>query len=245
MIYDNYYFFPFIDILPTNKYNTPTIYSLLESIVNYGKDDKKKIKDLAKYGRQEIFDFDYPLTNNISKETFECNILNKFITRRIGFETVTLFKIQLNVKLNEIMPKYNKLFDSLENWNILEDGETLTKTGNNLNNVDTSSVLKNTSNNNTENISDRRNSNMPQNELEDIRNGNYITDYNYDTNTTNSNDISNSSGSSSSQNKNEYQEIIKRTPQNKTEIYIEMQNEINNIYSLIYKELDCLFYQLV
>lgn len=232
-------------ILPTNNYNKPTIYSILESIVNYGKDDKKKIKDLAKYGRQEIFDFDYPLTNNISKETFECNILNKFITRRIGFETVTLFKIQLNVKLNEIMPKYNKLFDSLENWNILEDGETLTKTGNNLNNVDTSSILKNTSNNNTENISDRRNSNMPQNELEDIRNGNYLTEYNYDTNTTNSNDISNSTGSSSSLNKNEYQEIIKRTPQNKTEIYIEMQNEINNIYSLIYKELDCLFYQLV
>lgn len=128
MIYNDYLismFYP--PILPTNNYNPPTIYSILESIVNYGKDDKTKIKDLAKVGRSEIFDFDYPLTDNIKKEDFETMILNKFLMRRIGFETLTAFKIQLNVKLNEIMPMYNKMFDAIENWDILNDGEIIEK----------------------------------------------------------------------------------------------------------------------
>ena len=99
MFYNDYLlsmFYP--PILPTNNYNTPTIYSILESIVNYGKDDKTKIKNLAKEGRQKIFDFDYPLTDNISKEDFECMILNKFLMRRIGFETITAFKCQCIIK---------------------------------------------------------------------------------------------------------------------------------------------------
>lgn len=114
-----YFWFPPI---PPICDKPPTLYSLLESIVNYGKDDKQKIKDLAKYGRSTIFDFDYPLSNYINKEKFETMILNHFLMRRIGFETFTAFQIQLNVKLNEIMPVYNKMFDSLENWDLFSDG---------------------------------------------------------------------------------------------------------------------------
>ena len=46
----------------------PTIYFLLESIVNYGKDEKTKIKDLAREGHSRVFDFEYPISNNISKK---------------------------------------------------------------------------------------------------------------------------------------------------------------------------------
>ena len=81
MMYNNY-FYPFLfPCMPTMINLPPTIYSLLESIVNYGKDEKTKIKDLAKEGRTTFFDFDYPLTENITKEQFETMILNKFIIR--------------------------------------------------------------------------------------------------------------------------------------------------------------------
>ena len=131
------FLFPYIDngypliypFLPRNCEKPPTIYSILESIVNYGTDDKTKIKDLAKVGRTKIFDFDYPLSDKISKEEFECMILNHYLTRRIGFDTPTLFKIQLNVKLNEIMPMYNKMFDSIDGWDIFKDGEKTTRYG--------------------------------------------------------------------------------------------------------------------
>jgi hypothetical protein len=173
------FLFPYIDngypliypFLPRNCDKPPTLYSILESIVNYGKDDKTKIKDLAKVGRVKIFDFDYPLSDKISKEEFECMILNHYITRRIGFDTPTLFKIQLNVKLNEIMPMYNKMFDSISGWDIFKDGEKTTRYGTDNREINSTSNTENTLHNesNSENISDRRNSNTPQNELDNVR----------------------------------------------------------------------------
>lgn len=216
----------------------PTIYALLDSIVNFRKPDteKVKIKDLAKAGHAKIFDFDYPLTTNIKKEDFEVMILNKFLMRRIGFQTLTPFQIQLNVKLNEIMPLYNKMFDALENWNIFNDGETVTRTQDETR----KSKLDNTSNNNIEDISDRRYSDTPQSHLENIRDGSYVTDYNYDTTTTRSNNTTNSNG----ENNNKIQEKIERTPADKITILKEMQENIKSIYSMIFKDLEELFYQI-
>ena len=216
----------------------PTIYSLLNSIVNFGKPDteKVKIKDLAKAGHTKIFDFDYPLTTNIKKEDFEVMILNKFLMRRIGFQTLTPFQIQLNVKLNEIMPLYNKMFDALENWNIFNDGETVTRTQDETR----KSKLDNTSNNNIEDISDRRYSDTPQSHLENIRDTSYVTDYNYDTTTTKSNNTTNSNG----EDNNKIQEKIERTPADKITILKEMQENIKSIYSMIFKDLEELFYQI-
>ena len=228
----------------------PTIYALLNSIVNFGKpeSEKVKIKDLAKAGRAKIFDFDYPLTENIKKEDFEVMILNKFLMRRIGFQTLTPFQIQLNVKLNEIMPLYNKMFDALENWNIFYDGETVTRTQDETrkSKLDNTSKLDNISNNNIEDISDRRYSDTPQSHLKNIKDESYVTDYNYDTNTTKSNNttISNNTTNSNGEDNNKIQEKIERTPANKIEIYKEFKENIQSIYSMIFKDLEELFYQI-
>lgn len=226
--------YPFITPPAYPDYNLPpTMYSLLESIVNFDKEEKTKIKDLALYGREEIFDFDYPLTENIKKEDFECLILNHFLMRRIGYDTLTAFKIALNVKLNEIMPMYNKLFDMLEGWDLFKDGEevnrTLSDTGNNtLNNQTTS-----------QNTSDRRFSDTPQNQLQNIRDGKYITDYNYDTDTGSVNSTSNGTDNRLSQEK------ITRTPSDRIKIYKEFMETLNSVYTMIFNDLDPLFYGLV
>ena len=241
---DNNYFL-FFPPIPPNCDKPPTLYSVLESIVNYGKEEKTKIRDLAKIGRTTIFDFDYPLTENVSRETFETMILNHFLMRRIGFETVEAFRIQLMVKLNEIMPYYNTMFDSVKNWNLFNDGEIIRRYGTNDTDSMASNTLENNSNNSTENISDRRYSKLPQNQLSDLRDGNYVTDYNYDKNNTNSIDNSNSKGTSESTNNNRYNEVIEKTNANKLELLKEFQENIKNIYSMIFKDLDCLFYQLI
>lgn len=249
--------FPYIDngypliypFLPRNCDKPPTIYSILESIVNYGKDDKTKIKDLAKVGRTKIFDFDYPLSDKISKEEFECMILNHYITRRIGFDTPTLFKIQLNVKLNEIMPMYNKMFDSISGWDIFKDGEKTTRYGTDNREINSTSNTENSLHNtsNSENTSDRRYSDTPQNELDNVKDGKYVTEYNYDTN--NAKDKSDSNGTSqnttNTNDDNTYNEIVEKTNANKIEILKQMQQEIKSIYSLIFKDLDDLFYSII
>lgn len=254
---DNNYFLPF-PFIPANCEKPPTVYAILESIVNPDVDlndpaPEVKIKDLAKVGRSTIFNFDYPLTSNITKEKFETMILNHFLQRRIGFETVTAFRIQLDVKLNEIMPLYNKMFDALENWQIFNDGEKTVRTGTDNRTTqstnNTSNQLTNHSTTSTNDVSDRRNSELPQNQLEDLRNGSYVTNYNYDTNTNNGEDNSTSQGTSQATNQgtdnNVYNETITRTPADKIAILKEMQENIKSIYTMIFKDLECLFYQLV
>lgn len=257
---DNNYFLPF-PFIPANCEKPPTVYSILESIVNYGKDNKTKIKNLAKEGRTTIFDFDYPLTNNITKEKFECMILNHFLMRRIGFDTVTAFRIQLDVKLNEIMPIYNKMFDALENWNIFNDGELTVKSGTDNRKIENTTKSNNTTNNTLENNSrttnaetrDKRNSELPQDQLELLRDGSYVSNYDYEQNNGTSSDESESNGNSTSETKtnnntednNEYQERIERSPADKIAIYKEFQENLKSIYGMIFKDLECLFYQLI
>lgn len=232
--------------VPTDN-RPPTIYALLNSMANFGKPENEQIKisQLAEQMHSRVFDFSYPLSNNIDKNKFEIMILNKFLMRRIGFETFTAFKIQLNVKLNEIMPKYNKLFDALENWDIFNDGEVTARKGEDISQTQNKNELTNTSTNNTENVSDRRYSDTPQNQLQNLRDGSYVTKYNYDTDTAKSNDNSNSQGKSNTDSNNKYWEEIKRSPADKIKIYQEMQDNINNIFTLIFNDLECLFYQLI
>ena len=209
----------------------PTLYFLLESIVNYGKDDKTKIKDLAKEGRARIFNFEYPLTDKIDKEDFEVNIINHYLTRRIGSETFTLFQINLNAKLNEIMPFYNKMFDSIDGIDLLND--VTTRTGSD--NSNTSNSLENSSTT----TSDKRYSDTPQNNLQNVKDGAYVTEYNFDTN------IDNSNSEGSSENTRDYSETITKSPSNKIDKLKTLQYEIKSIYTLIYKDLDDLFYGLL
>ena len=231
--------------IPLLDNRPPRLYDLLESIVNYGKTDKTKIKNLAKESRDYIFDFDYPLSNKVDKEKFETMIINHFILRRIGFETFTSFQIQLNVKLNEIMPLYNKMFDSLDGWNLFNDGEIVERDLKDNRTIENNTSANNKLNNNSETISDLRYSDTPQNQLENLRDGSYVTDANYNKNNDTSESIGESSAKTNTKDDNVLHETIKRSPSDKIAIYKEFQDNLKSIYTMIFKDLDCLFYQLV
>lgn len=256
MKYCNNLFSPFF--IPSNCSKPPTLFYLLESIVNPNVDLNEpapdvKIKDLAKIGRTTIFNFDYPLSTHITKEKFETMILNHYLMRRINFDTLTAFRIQLDVKLNEIMPIYNKMFDSLENWNIFEDGETTKRESIDIRNIDVNSNTNNEVNSNTtnsiENTQDLRNSKLPQNQIQNVKDGRYLSEYDFNTNNTNSNDTSKQTGKSNNttntNDENNENETIKRSPADKISIYKSMQDDIKSIYTLIFDELDELFYGVI
>lgn len=231
--------------IPLLDNRPPRLYDLLESIVNYGKTDKTKIKNLAKESRDYIFDFDYPLSNKVDKEKFETMIINHFILRRIGFETFTSFQIQLNVKLNEIMPLYNKMFESLDGWNLFNDGEIVERDLKDNRTIENNTSANNKLNNKSETIADLRYSDTPQNKLENLRNGSYVTDANYNKNNDTSESIGESSTKTNTKDDNVLHETIKRSPSDKIAIYKEFQDNLKSIYNMIFKDLDCLFYQLV
>lgn len=234
----NYYQWNLIPQIPTNNIEPPTIFSILQSIVNFGKVEKTKVPNLAKEGHDRIFNFDYPLTNKVSKEKFECMILNHFLMRRINFDTVLIFQIQLENKLNEIMPFYNKLFESIDGWNVFEDEiHDLTS------NTTTSDSTNSTNNISSSNDDDVRNSNMPQSQIDNVKEGKYLTNYTYSQ--SNSKSDSNSNSTSNGTNKNILHETRNRTPNEKLEVYKAFQNEIKNVYTLLFKDLEPLFYQII
>lgn len=221
----------------------PTIYSLLNSYVNYGKseEEKKPIKDLAKYGRSMFFYTDYPLSTHVSKEDFEVMILNHFLMRRIGFDTVNAFSIRLINKLCEIMPNYNKMFDAISGWNIFNDGETVTRVS--VTDTEDSNVDLNTTTSETDTTTDNRYSDTPQNDLANVRDGKYITEYTY--NTGHGEDQTSNTRTGSSEGNSTTNETITRSPADKIKIYDEFIKNRNHIYSMIFEELESLFYQNV
>lgn len=139
--------------------NPPTLYSIMNSIANYGNDEEIKIRDLADATREKIFDFNYPLSSKVDKVDFEKQILNHYIMRRIGYETFTAFQLYLENKLNEIMPYYNIMFDSLVDYNLFNDGETITREKTDSGTSETKTKF----------------SQYPLNQLTDINDGSYVS----------------------------------------------------------------------
>ena len=225
----------------------PTLYSILDAMVNFDNPNPVKIKDLPAAGRSKIFDFDYPLSDKVNKADFEVLILKHYLMRRIGKETVTAFKLALDSKLNEIMPYYNKLFDADYNWKIFEDGEITTRNASTSNtDTNTSASTTNGSSNNTASSTlDHRYSDTPENKINQIKDGEYVTEYSLDqnetttsgTNETTTNNSAEASGTSTTT------ETISHTPADKMRNYVEYINNSKKIYSMIFKDLDVLFYQ--
>lgn len=211
--YSNYLLYNPMPYIPDETFfRPPLLLDIMNSIVNYGKPVQTPISKLSSVARETIFDFDYNLSEKINKKEFETMILDRFINRRLAYETYTAWKIALKVKLYEILPYYNKLFDSIADWNIFKDGESGTREKE----IGASSEV------------DSRYSKLPQNEIEDVKNGSYMTDYTLGQNKSNGNENEN----------------YKKDNSNKMESYLKFIEDRNKIMSLLYEDLESLFYGL-
>lgn len=72
------------------------------------------VDEVIKRSRGRIFNFDYTLFDPLYKPALETKILRHYYTREIGFETVALWQLKLQTKLNEILPYYNQLYQSAQ-----------------------------------------------------------------------------------------------------------------------------------
>lgn len=234
----------------------PTLYSIMQSLVNYDTDEPRKIKDMWQKAREYIFNFDYVLTNNVSHETFEHNILNHYLMRRINYDTVTLFQIMLENKLAEILPKYNMLWDSLDGWDIFKSGTTTreytdnTTTSNTGNNTVNGTITgENTGT--TKTINNTGYSDTPQSNINDIDSNEYLTEYTHNvadntiTNNTSTTTTNTTNNIDSGKSDKTIKEVVTRTADNEMDLLIKFQGEYNNIWTMLYRDLDCLFYGLV
>lgn len=81
-----------------------------------------------------IFNFSYPIYNVSYKVNLEKAIIRHYYFREIGSETVGRFLYNLNTLMNEVMPKYNRLYkylaennvNPLSNFSEIQEAEGLT-----------------------------------------------------------------------------------------------------------------------
>ena len=95
-----------------SKYTTEVRY-LCE--VEYGATTSKGfslIDDIITTAAPKIFNFDFPIFDENYRLLLEKKILMHYYTREICEETVGLWKLRLQDKLNLIMPYYNQLYSS-------------------------------------------------------------------------------------------------------------------------------------
>lgn len=77
----------------------------LKSPVGYG-----SVNDILSQAAPLVFNFEWPIFDEAYRRVLEIKILKHFYTREIGLETVGLWKLKLDTKMNEIMPYYNQLY---------------------------------------------------------------------------------------------------------------------------------------
>lgn len=185
-----------------SKYTTELRFICESLVPNY---ETKSINEIIEEARQKIFDFEYPIIDESYKKTLETKIIKHFYIREIGLETYGLWKLRLDSKMNEIMPFYNKLYetelykiDPLINTNITKTSTTNgnnTKQGTTNNTSSINNVTENTNTINTKNTTSGKIttnntlSNTSSNNLNTTINATNVTS-NDTTNTTTLNDKS-------------------------------------------------------
>ena len=68
------------------------------------------VNDILSQAAPLVFNFEWPIFDEAYRRVLEIKILKHFYTREIGLETVGLWKLKLDTKMNEIMPYYNQLY---------------------------------------------------------------------------------------------------------------------------------------
>lgn len=196
------------------------------------------------------FDFqmtNYPIFDENYRETLNHNILYHYYENEIGFETAPLFRLYLNQRLNEIMPKYNELYKAQKNLidnNLLLNNVNITETLSGQNATTTSSTSQSTNSGTSNNKNLFQDTPQGQISNTDINNQTWATNLTLDSNTSNNtiNDSSSATGSGT----NSYLKTIIGNNGGKFNIDIlnDIKNNLMNIDLMIIDELYDLFMQI-
>lgn len=144
-----------------------------------------KVSDILAQSWDKIFDFDFPIFDENYRSVLCQKILKHYYTREIGFETVGLWKLKLDTAMNEIMPYYNKMYQSANlDYNPLYDTDyRRMHEGSDESQTDVGATGDDTSRraNTSSGTAFNAYSDTPQGSLANVRNETYLTNATKDT----------------------------------------------------------------
>lgn len=201
----------------------------------------------------KVFNFEFPMFDESYRNVLCTKILKHYYTREICEETVGLWKLRLNTRLNEIMPYFNQLYKSellefnpfydvdittkndgnkTENTRVTEsDTEDRTGDGTSNRDVSDSSTTKNSASNAFTNNSNKTNkdtqkdlySDTPQGSLTNVDKEAYLTNARKITN-----DKSETDANTGSENSTDNTEYTDAFTENNTNSYSENTSRSKN-----------------
>lgn len=184
------------------------------------------VEQVIANSRSQIFNFDYPIFDNEYRSVLETKILKHYYTREICEETVGLWRLRLNTKMNEIMPYYNMLYEAwARDFDVLHDVD-----------VTTEHTLDREGEQSASGTNRNMYSDTPQGSLQNVENEKYLTNASKDT--------SESTGSMTST--DNYLEKIagKRGSMTYPEMLESLRENLINIDLLVIGDLNTLFMQI-
>ena len=198
-----------------------------------------------------LFSFNYPIYDENYRGVLETKIIKHFYTREIGEETVGLWKLRLDEKMNLIMPYYNLLYENtLTKYSIftnMDYSEKFEKTGKDERNKTDNSTNESKSNG-TDTINGHVYSNdTPHGILDQVEQGKYLTNAEFTSNNSTTGDTtSGSSNTTTNENINTSENYLKNIAGNngskyQYEILKEIRETFINIDAMIIEELEPLF----
>lgn len=105
-----------------SKYTTELRFICEHDAGLYESKGYNNVNEILTACHSNVFNFNYPIFDENYRAVLECKILKHYYTREICAETVGLWKLFLDARMNEIMPYYNKLYESeLIEYNPLYD----------------------------------------------------------------------------------------------------------------------------
>lgn len=200
-----------------------------------------KVNEVIQNALPKIFDFNFPIFDESYRNVLETKIIKHFYTREIGFETVGLWKLKLDTKLNEIMPYFNKLYSSeLLEFNPLYTHDLHKQhEGEGTNQGTTGNTTTGESNGTSWN----KYSDTPQGTVGNIENDTYLTSATKDT--LNNETTQTSNGSENYSSTDEYLDhVYGFDGKSASELLIEYRKTFMNIDMMVIEELETLFMQL-
>lgn len=201
----------------------------------------------------KVFDFDFPIFDENYRLVFEKKILRHFYTREIGLETVGLWKLKLEDKLNEIMPYLNKFYAMYVKEVNPEYNYDLTRHHNGSS--DRTEKLRSDNYNHATSESDGTSnaqqlySDTPQNRLDDVQNGKYLTNATFDNSSNHAEGKSFGdgwvTGDNSIKDIDDYYETVQgRSGVLLGEVWKKFKEGFFNVDKMLFDELEVLFMQL-
>ena len=196
---------------------------MIKDIVNdYYDGSSLSIDDKLEDTREFIFDFDYPVLDEVTKKRIEVAILKHYYYREIAFETIGEFKIKLNDRLNLIMGRYNAMYQKQDLSLSPYINSYLKEVGNN-------SSTSDVNNENWQTTSD-----TPRGILTDLKEGRYSSLATYTTNTDGTENAGNYERQVDSLSGMTYAEAFRNYYDNIISLDEELVNEFSDLFMVIW-----------